>query len=96
MAGTEFTLDLLGPIILEMRDELRDLKRDVRDVKRDVAVIKEESLPAIEGRMTSHGEEMLVLSAMVMRYSSEPIAWGAMQSEIRILRERLDTLESKC
>jgi hypothetical protein len=88
MAGTEFTLDLLGPIIMETRDRLRE-------VERRLAAIEEERLPAIERRLTSYGDDVTVLSAMVMRYSAEPISWGAMQSEIRVLRERLDALESK-
>lgn len=88
MAETEFTLDLLGSIMLEMREDIRVLRRDVNE-------IKEVRLPAIERTISQHQDELTVTTAMVMRHASEPIAWGAMQSEIRRLRERVEALETQ-
>lgn len=88
MAETEFTLDLLGSIMLEMREDIRALRRDVNE-------IKEVRLPAIERTIMQHQDELTVTTAMVMRHASEPIAWSAMQSEIRRLRERVEALETQ-
>jgi hypothetical protein len=88
MSETEFTLNLLGSIMLDMRE-------DIRDVRQRLTAIEEVRLPAIERTITQHQDELTVTTAMVMRHASEPIAWGAMQSEIRRLRERVEALETQ-
>lgn len=77
---TEYTLDLLGPIIIETRDKLRDV---------------DERLAGLERAVTNQNDEVTVLGAMVMRYTSEPVAWHAMQNELRRLRERIEALETR-
>jgi uncharacterized coiled-coil protein SlyX len=85
--ATEFTLDLLGPIILESRDELRLMNERMSAMN--------ERMTALERVVTNQKDEVTVLGAMVMRYTSEPVAWHAMQNELRRLRERIDALEAR-
>lgn len=75
--ATEFTLELLGPIIIETRDELRKFKESA-----------DQRLAALERAVSNQNDDVTVLGAMVMRHTSEPIAWHAMQNELRRLRER--------
>jgi len=88
MADERFSLDLLGPVILETRDELRSLRDDVHRMR-------DERFPAVDRTLSNHHDDITVLTAMVMRYSSEPIAWATMQAEIRKLAERIEALERK-
>jgi len=84
MAEPEFTLDLLGKIMLEMRADVREV--NVR-------------LGAVETRLGetlgAFRDELTVTSAMVVRFSSEHIAWGAMERQIKALTERIARVESR-
>ncbi len=55
----------------------------------------EERLAKLESQDVELGDEMTVLTGMVLRYSSEHIAWGGMQRELQRLRERIEALEAK-
>lgn len=76
----EYSLDLLGPVIMAMRDDLAEIKQ---------------RLAALGAKGGQHGDEMTVLTGLVMRYSGEHIAWGGVQNEVRKLRERVEALEAK-
>lgn len=76
----KFSLDLLGPVIMAMRDDLAEIKQ---------------RLASLEEKVGQHNDEMTVLTGMVLRYGGEHIAWGGMQNELRKLRERVAVLEGK-
>jgi BMFP domain-containing protein YqiC len=80
MMMAEYSLDLLGPVIMAMRDDLAEIKQ---------------RLSGLEDKGGQHSDEMTVLSGLVMRYAGEHIAWGGVQSELRKLRERVAVLEDK-
>ena len=61
-----------------MRRELAEVKTEVADLRAD---------------RTQIGDEMTVLTGMVLRYSSEHIAWGGMQRQLKRLEERIARLE---
>lgn len=88
MTDPTYTLDLLGPIIVETRDRLRALETRVER-------IETERLPAIENKLAHHNDEVTGFIGMVLRFFGEPISWSAMQSEIRRLRERIEALEAR-
>lgn len=50
-------------------------------------------LEKAESRDVELGDEMTVLTGMVLRYSSEHIAWGGMQRQLARLEERIARLE---
>lgn len=76
----EYSLDLLGPVIISMRDDLAEIKQ---------------RLASLDSKVEQHRDEMTVLTGMVMRYAGEPIAWSGMQNKLRRLRERVEALERK-
>ncbi len=68
--------------MLEAQQQTRE---DIHQVKADTAALRRE--------IEQQRDETVVVSDMVMRYAGGHIAWGAMQNEIRKLRERLDAIE---
>ncbi|BCX17390.1 MAG: hypothetical protein KatS3mg117_1072 [Geminicoccaceae bacterium] len=50
-------------------------------------------LEKAESRDVELGDEMTVLTGMVLRYSSEHIAWGGVQRQLKRLEERIARLE---
>ena len=76
----EYSLDLLGPVIMGMRDDLAEIKQ---------------RLASQEDKGGQHSDEMTVLSSLVMRYAGEHIAWGAVQKQLWRTGERLEMLERK-
>lgn len=53
----------------------------------------EERLAKLESRDVELGDESTVLTGMVLRYSSEHIAWGGVQRRLQRLEERIGRLE---
>jgi hypothetical protein len=88
MTQSRFTLDLLGPIILETRDRLRRMEERLERVEN-------ERLVGIEADLRQLRDESTVTSAMVMRHMSEPIAWGAMDRMLKRLTDRVEALEQR-
>lgn len=88
---SDVTLDLLGRMILEMRDEMRAF-RAATDVRFDRI---ETRLDTVEATINRHQDELTVTTAMVMRHTSEPIAWGAIERQIKSLAARIEKLESR-
>lgn len=78
MAGERFSLDLLGPIILETRDRLARIEADI-------AVIK--------GTLEHHHDELNVVSGLAMRATGERVAWASVQSQLNKLAARIEALE---
>lgn len=78
MAGERFSLDLLGPIILETRDRLARIEADIS---------------AIKDRLEYHQDELNVVSGLAMRATGERIAWSSVQSQLNKLAARIEALE---
>jgi Mg2+ and Co2+ transporter CorA len=77
-AAMTVSLDFIAAQLQRVLDELQQVKADIAALRREVE---------------QQRDETVVVSGMVMRYAGEHIAWGAMQNEIRKLRERLDAIE---
>lgn len=80
MAGERFSLDLLGPIILETRGRLVRIEADIG---------------AIRDRLEHHQDELNVVSGPAMRATSERVAWANVQSQLNKLAARIEALERK-
>lgn len=78
MAAEQFSLDLLGPIILETRDRLARI---------------EAGLEAIQGQLDHHQDELNVVSGLAMRATGERVAWTSVQSQLNKLLARIEALE---
>ena len=78
MATERFSLDLLGPIILEMRDRLARIETDIR---------------AIKDRLDTHQDELNVVSGLAMRATGERVAWASLQKQFAKLVARVEALE---
>jgi hypothetical protein len=76
----QFSLDLLGPIILEIRDRLARVEADIRDIK--------------DGQ-NDHRDELNVVSGLAIRATGERVAWGSVQSQLRKLAARIEALENR-
>lgn len=74
----QFSLDLLGPIILDTRDRLTRI---------------EARLTSIEARLEHHNDELNVVSGLAMRATGERVAWATVQSQLNKLAARIDALE---
>ncbi len=66
----DYTLELIGRTMLELRGEMRAFRKDVEERLDKIGG----RLDAVERTLVQHQDEMTVTSAMVMRYASEPIA----------------------
>jgi BMFP domain-containing protein YqiC len=78
MAGERFSLDLLGPIILETRDRLARIETDIATIK---------------DKLEHHNDELTVVSGLAMRATGERIAWASMQNQLKKLAARIEALE---
>lgn len=78
MAGGRFSLDLLGPIILETRDRLARIEADIGTIK---------------DRLEHHQDELNVVSGLAMRATGERVAWAGIQSQLNKLAARIEALE---
>lgn len=78
MATERFSLDLLGPIILETRDRLARMEIDI-------GVIKD--------RLEQHQDELTVVSGLAMRATGERLAWASLQKQFAKLAARVEALE---
>ena len=78
MANERFSLDPLGPIILETRDRLGRIEADI-------AVIRD--------TLEHHHDELNVVSGLAMRATGERVAWVSVQSEFRKPAARIEVLE---
>lgn len=91
MAEPEFTLEFIGRTMMAMREEMRDLRAEMNHRFETM----DDRLVTIEGTLNRHQDELTVTTAMVMRHASEPIAWSAMERQIKRLSERLDKVETR-
>lgn len=73
---------------------LERLLQGQRELKAQLDRI-EERMGKLETRDAELGDEMTVLTGMVLRYSSEHIAWGGVQSQLKRLEERITRLEQE-
>jgi len=80
MATEQFSLDPLGPIILETRDRLVRIEAD---------------LSAIKERLDHHQDELNVVSGLAMRATGERVAWASVQSQLNKLAARIEALERR-
>jgi hypothetical protein len=78
MAGEQFSLDRLGPVILETRDRIARIEAD---------------LGVIKDTLGHHQDELNVVSGLAMRATGERIAWASVQSQLNKLAARIDALE---
>ena len=69
MAET-FSLELLGPVILETRDRIGRMEADIAEIKR---------------RLDHHHDELNVVSGLALRATGERIAWSTVQSQLNRL-----------
>lgn len=88
---TEYSLDFIGRTLLAMREEMRERFNEV-DTRFDQV---EARLATLERDGQQRVDEITVLTGMVMRYSGEHIAWGAMERQIKQLAERLERVETR-
>jgi hypothetical protein len=72
---SDVTLEPLGRLMLEARGDVRNLTSEVREVKTRMASLEER----VDTTLNAFRDEVTVTSAMVMRYSTEHIAWSAME-----------------
>ena len=78
MATERFSLDLLGPIILETRDQLSRMEID---------------LGVIKDRLEQHQDKLTVVSGLAMRATGERVAWASLQKQFAKLAARVEALE---
>jgi BMFP domain-containing protein YqiC len=78
MAAEQFSLDLLGPVILETRDR-------IARIETDIGVIKD--------RLEHHQDELNVVSGLALRATGERVAWARVQSQLKKLATRIEALE---
>jgi hypothetical protein len=78
MTTEQFSLDLLGPIILESRDRLARI---------------ETRLGAIQDRLEHHEDELNVVSGLAMRATGDRVAWSSLQKQLAKLAARVEVLE---
>ncbi len=71
---------------------LQRLIEEAQQTRRELAEVREE-LAGLRGDRVQLGDEMTVLTGMVLRYSSEHIAWGGVQRQLKRLEERIARLE---
>ncbi len=79
------TLDFIATRLQRVLEELQQLGREVADVKQELSGVHTDRIQL--------GDEMTVLTGMVLRYSSEHIARGGVQSPLERLEERIGRLE---
>lgn len=78
MATEQFSLDLLGPIILETRNRLART---------------ETLLGTIERRPEHHRDELNMVSGRALRATGERVAWAGLQKQFVKLAARVEALE---
>lgn len=78
MTTEQFSLELLGPIILETRDRLARIETDIR---------------AIKDRLDAHQDELNVVLGLAMRATGERVAWASLQKQFAKLVVRVEALE---
>jgi hypothetical protein len=78
MAAEQFSLDLLGPVIMETRDRIARIETDIG---------------AIKDRLEHHQDELNVVSGLAMRATGERVAWASLQSQLKKLAARIEALE---
>ena len=78
MAAEQFSLELLGPIILETRDRVARIEADIG---------------AIKDRLEHHQNELDVVSGLAMRATGERVAWASVQGQLKKLAARIEALE---
>jgi hypothetical protein len=76
----QFSLELLGPIILEMRDRLARV---------------EAKLESIGDRLDYRRDELNVVSGLAIRATGERVSWEGVQSQLRKLSARVEALEQR-
>lgn len=81
------SLDFIAAQLQRVLEGQQETREDMRQMRADLAKLRRE--------MEQQRDETTVTSAMVMRYAGEHIAWGAMQSQLRKVSERLEVLEQK-
>jgi hypothetical protein len=74
----QFSLDLLGPIILETRDRIVRIEADIGSIK---------------DRLEHRQDELGVVSGLAMRATGERVAWASVQSQLTKLAARIEALE---
>jgi len=79
------SLEFIATQLQRVLEELRQIREQLGRV--------EDRLEHVERRDGELGDEMTVLTGMVLRYSSEHIAWGGMQRQLKRLEERIARLE---
>jgi uncharacterized coiled-coil DUF342 family protein len=79
------SLEFIATQLQRVLEELQQMRRELAEVKTEVADLRADR--------TQIGDEMTVLTGMVLRYSSEHIAWGGMQRQLKRLEERVARLE---
>lgn len=79
------SLDLIAANLERLLQGQRELKAQLDRI--------EERMGMLETRDAELGDEMTVLTGMVLRYSSEHIAWGGVQRQLQRLEERIARLE---
>lgn len=77
---TEYSLDCIGRTLVDLRDDVRDLRSRVGALERTVGEMK---------------DELTVNIAMLMRNTAEPIAGAALQRQITRMHDRLDLGEQR-
>lgn len=77
---TEYSLDFIGRTLVDLRDDVRDLRSRVGALERTVGEVK---------------DELTVNIAMLMRNTAEPIAGAALQRQITRMHDRLDLGEQR-
>ena len=78
MAAEQFSLDRLGPIILETRDRIARIETDIGSIK---------------DRLEHHQDELDVVSGLAMRATGERVAWASLQGQLKKLAARIEALE---
>jgi hypothetical protein len=80
VAQQQFSLELLGPIILEMRDRLARV---------------EAKLESIGDRLDYRRDELNVVSGLAIRATGERVSWEGVQSQLWKLSARVEALEQR-
>lgn len=79
------SLELIAANLQKLLEETQRVREDVRELKRQMEEFRSDRVQL--------GDEMTVLTGMVLRYSSEHIAWGGVQNQLKRLEERIARLE---
>lgn len=78
-------LEFIASQLQRVRDELRPMRARLDRV--------EDRRAGVENREGGQGDARTVPSGMVLRWSSEHIAWSGVQRQLKRLEERLARLE---